>query len=160
MSRTVSPTVAGAGKSTMLGAAREAWAAAGYRVHGAALAGKAAEGLEASSGIPSRTLASWQLAWMNGRDKLGRRDVLVIDEAGMVSSRQLARFVEAARLVGAKLVLVGDPEQLQPIGPGAGFRALSERTGFLELQVIRRQREAWQRDASVWSGADEAQWLG
>lgn len=141
--------LAGAGKSTMLGAAREAWAAAGYRVRGAALAGKAAEGLEASSGIPSRTLASWQLAWANGRDKLGRRDVLVIDEAGMVSSRQLARFVEAARLAGAKLVLVGDPEQLQPIGPGAGFRALSERTGFLELQVIRRQREAWQREASV-----------
>lgn len=141
--------LAGAGKSTMLGAAREAWTAAGYRVRGAALAGKAAEGLEASSGIPSRTLASWQLAWANGRDKLGRRDVLVIDEAGMVSSRQLARFVEAARLAGAKLVLVGDPEQLQPIGPGAGFRALSERTGFLELATIRRQREGWQREASV-----------
>ncbi|BCM88055.1 Ti-type conjugative transfer relaxase TraA [Methylobacterium indicum] len=141
--------LAGAGKSTMLGAARKAWEAAGYQVHGAALAGKAAEGLQVSSGIPSRTLASWQLAWANEQDRLRIRDVLVIDEAGMVSSRQLAQFVERVELTGAKVVLVGDPEQLQPIGPGAGFRALCERTGFLELTTIRRQRREWQREASV-----------
>ncbi|WP_407804864.1 AAA family ATPase, partial [Staphylococcus aureus] len=75
---------AGAGKSTMLAAAREAWEAQGYQVHGAALAGKAAEGLEESSGIQSRTLASWSYSWDHGRDLIGRRDVFVIDEAGMV----------------------------------------------------------------------------
>ncbi len=73
----------------------------------------------------------------------------------MVSSRQLAQFVQAVERSGAKLVLVGDPEQLQPIGPGAGFRALSERTGFLELEAIRRQRTAWQRQASVALGTRE-----
>lgn len=141
--------MAGAGKSTMLSAARQAWEADGYRVMGAALAGKAAEGLEESSGIASRTLASWERSWKRGRDTLGPRSVLVIDEAGMVGSRQLSRVLAQADRSGAKVVLVGDPEQLQPIGPGAAFRAVAERVGFVELGQIRRQREDWQRDASV-----------
>ncbi|MCI4685086.1 Ti-type conjugative transfer relaxase TraA, partial [Candidatus Rhodoblastus alkanivorans] len=141
--------LAGAGKSTMLSAAREAWEAEGYRVHGAALAGKAAEGLAESSGIAARTLASWEHGWQNGRGELSKGDVLVIDEAGMVSSRQLARFVGEAERVGAKIVLVGDPEQLQPIQAGAAFRAVAERVGFVELEGVRRQTADWQRQAAV-----------
>ena len=140
--------LAGAGKSTMLAAAREAWEAGGYRVHGAALAGKAAEGLQTSSAIVSRTLASWQMGWGRGFDTLSAKDVLVIDEAGMVGSRQLAAFIGAAEQAGAKLVLVGDAEQLQPIGAGAAFRAVAERTGFAALEGVRRQSQAWQREAS------------
>ncbi|EJC77937.1 Ti-type conjugative transfer relaxase TraA [Rhizobium leguminosarum bv. trifolii WSM2012] len=144
---------AGAGKSTMLAAARQAWEAQGYQVHGAALAGKAAEGLEESSGIQSRTLASWSRSWDNphGGDRyaLGRGDVFVIDEAGMVGSRQLARFIGEAEQRGAKIVLVGDHEQLQAIGAGAPFRAIAEQIGHAELSDIRRQRQDWQREASV-----------
>lgn len=145
--------LAGAGKSALLAAARQAWEAGGYRVQGAALAGKAAEGLEESSGIASRTLASWQMSWQHSRDNgfepLGPKDVFVIDEAGMVGSRQLARFVAEVDRAGAKLVLVGDPEQLQPIGAGAAFRAIAERTGFAQLEGVRRQAQDWQRAASV-----------
>ncbi len=140
--------LAGAGKSTMLAAARDAWERQGYAVHGAALSGKAAEGLEEASGISSRTLASWEHGWKAGRGELGQKDVMVIDEAGMVGSRQLARFVAEAERTGAKLVMVGDQEQLQAIGAGAPFRAIAERVGFAELQDIRRQREDWQREAS------------
>lgn len=140
---------AGAGKSTMLAAAREAWEAEGYTVHGAALSGKAAEGLEESSGIQSRTLASWSRGWENDRGQLNRGDVFVIDEAGMVGSRQLARFVNEAEARGAKIVLVGDHEQLQAIGAGAPFRAIIEEIGHAELSEIRRQRVDWQREASV-----------
>ncbi len=140
---------AGAGKSTMLAAAREAWEAEGYQVHGAALSGKAAEGLEESSGIQSRTLASWSRGWEDDRGTLGRGDVFVIDEAGMVGSRQLARFVTEAEARGAKIVLVGDHEQLQAIGAGAPFRAITEEIGHAELSEIRRQRVDWQREASV-----------
>ena len=136
---------AGAGKSTMLAAAREAWEAQGYQVHGAALAGRAAEGLEESSGIASRTLASWDRSWQNERHQLGRGDVLVVDEAGMVGSRQLARFVGEAEVRGAKLVLVGDHEQLQAIGAGAPFRAIAERIGHASLGEIKRQQEPWQQ---------------
>ncbi|WP_311273682.1 MULTISPECIES: Ti-type conjugative transfer relaxase TraA [unclassified Rhizobium] len=133
---------AGAGKSTMLAAAREAWEAQGYKVHGAALAGKAAEGLEESSGIHSRTLASWSRSWENNRETIGRGDVFVIDEAGMVGSRQLAYFIGEAEQRGAKIVLVGDHQQLQAISAGAPFRILAERLGHVELSEIRRQREA------------------
>ena len=140
---------AGAGKSTMLLAAREAWEAQGYRVHGAALSGKAAEGLEESSGIQSRTLASWDMGWRNDRRLLGPSDVLVVDEAGMVGSRQLARFVGEAESRGAKVVVVGDHEQLQAIGAGAPFRAIAEQVGHAELSEIRRQRVDWQREASI-----------
>ncbi|MGO8349560.1 Ti-type conjugative transfer relaxase TraA, partial [Rhizobium johnstonii] len=140
---------AGAGKSTMLAAARHAWEAQGYRVHGAALAGKAAEGLEQSSGITSRTLASWEYSWQADRGRLNARDVFVIDEGGMVGSRQLARFVDEVKRAGAKLVLVGDHEQLQAIGAGAPFRAIAEAVGHAQLSEVRRQRTDWQKQASI-----------
>ncbi|NKN10373.1 Ti-type conjugative transfer relaxase TraA, partial [Rhizobium laguerreae] len=140
--------LAGAGKSTLLAAARVAWEGEGRRVIGAALAGKAAEGLEDSSGIRSRTLASWELIWANGHETLHRGDVVVVDEAGMVSSQQMARVLKLVEQAGAKVVLVGDAMQLQPIQAGAAFRAITERIGFAELAGVRRQREEWAREAS------------
>ncbi|WP_080803820.1 Ti-type conjugative transfer relaxase TraA [Agrobacterium tumefaciens] len=140
---------AGAGKTTMMKAAREAWELAGYRVVGGALAGKAAEGLEKEAGIQSRTLASWELRWNRGRDVLDDKTVFVMDEAGMVASKQMACFVDAVVRSGARIVLVGDPEQLQPIEAGAAFRAIVDRIGYAELETIYRQREDWMRKASL-----------
>ena len=139
---------AGTGKSAMLGVAREAWEAAGYQVQGAALSGIAAEGLEHGSGITSRTLASLEHQWANDRERLTNKHVLVIDEAGMIGTRQLERVVTEAEKQGAKVVLVGDPEQLQAIEAGAAFRAAAERHGAVEITSIRRQHEEWQRDAT------------
>lgn len=140
---------AGAGKTTMMKAAREIWEANGYKVVGGALAGKAAEGLEKEAGIKSRTLASWQLQWKEGRSALDNKTVFVIDEAGMVASRQMAEFVSAVDAAGAKLVLVGDADQLQPIEAGGAFRKLADNIGYAELGTIWRQREQWMRDASM-----------
>ena len=139
---------AGTGKSAMLGVARWAWEVEGYTVRGAALSGIAAEGLEGGSGIASRTIASLEYAWKDGRDLLTSRDVLVVDEAGMIGSRQMERVLSAARAAGAKVVLVGDPEQLQAIEAGAAFRALAERHGAAEITAVWRQREPWQQDAT------------
>ncbi|MCR4266430.1 Ti-type conjugative transfer relaxase TraA [Nitratireductor sp. ZSWI3] len=139
---------AGTGKSAMLGVAREAWEAAGYEVRGVALSGIAAENLESGSGIASRTIASMEHGWKNGRDMLTNRDVLVIDEAGMVGTRQLERVLSYAQDAGAKVVLVGDPWQLQSIEAGAAFRSIHERHGGVEIETVRRQREDWQRDAT------------
>jgi len=139
---------AGTGKSATVAAAKDAWEASGYRVRGAALSGIATENLERSSGVESKTLASWELAWRDGKAEVSSRDVLVIDEAGMVGSRQLARILTKLHEAGAKAVLIGDAEQLQPIEAGAAFRAIAERTGYQELTSIRRQQAEWQREAS------------
>jgi len=139
---------AGTGKSAMLGVAREAWEHQGYQVRGAALSGIAAENLEGGSGIASRTIASLEYQWDQGRELLTNRDVLVIDEAGMIGTRQMERVLSAAEQAGAKVVLVGDPEQLQAIEAGAAFRSLAERHGAAEITAIRRQHEDWQRDAT------------
>jgi Ti-type conjugative transfer relaxase TraA len=139
---------AGAGKSALLGVAREAWEASGFRVSGIALSGIAAESLEAGSGIASRTIASLEHQWAQGREILGAKDVLVIDEAGMIGSRQLERVLSETERRGAKAVLVGDPEQLQAIDAGAAFRSLTERAPHVEIREVRRQREDWQQDAT------------
>jgi Ti-type conjugative transfer relaxase TraA len=140
--------IAGAGKSTMLDAARRSWEAEGYAVRGAALAGIAAENLEKSSQIPARTLASWEWHWDRGRELLGQRDVLVIDEAGLVGTRQLARVLEKVEQAGAKVVLVGDHEQLQAIEAGAAFRGIAEHAETYTLTEVWRQKQAWQKGAT------------
>ncbi|WP_226635244.1 Ti-type conjugative transfer relaxase TraA [Novosphingobium profundi] len=139
---------AGTGKSAMLGVAREAWLSAGYSVHGAALSGIAAENLEQGSGIASRTLASLEHQWGQERELLTSKSVLVIDEAGMIGTRQMERVMREAEKRGAKVVLVGDPEQLQAIEAGASFRSIAERHGAVEITTIRRQSEEWQREAT------------
>jgi ATP-dependent exoDNAse (exonuclease V) alpha subunit len=139
---------AGTGKSAMLGVAREAWEAAGFEVRGVALSGIAAENLESGSGISSRTIASMEHGWGQGRDMLTSRDVLVIDEAGMVGTKQMERVLSHAAEAGAKVVLVGDPQQLQSIEAGAACRSIHDCHGGVEIHEVRRQREDWQRDAT------------
>jgi len=140
---------AGTGKSYLLGAAKAAWEAQGYQVQGVALSGIAAENLEGGSGIESRTLASRQYYWDKGEQLLTRKDILVVDEAGMIGSRQLARVLAEAERAQAKVVLVGDPYQLQAIEAGAAFRAVSEATPTVSITDIRRQGIEWQREAMV-----------
>lgn len=139
---------AGTGKSHLLNATRQAWEAQGYHVQGVTLSGIAAENLEKSSGIASRTLASRFYYWDQGEQPLTSKTVLVVDEAGMLGSRQLERLLSEAYHHKAKVVLVGDPWQLQAIEAGGAFRAVSERTGYVELTDVYRQREAWQQAAT------------
>src|SRR3546814_12696593 len=118
----------------MLVIARDGWEQAGYRVQGLALSGIAAENLESGSGIASRTIASLEHQWGQGRELLSENDVLVIDEAGMIGSRQMERVLNEAEKHGAKVVLVGDVEQPQAIQAGAAFRSLTESTGAVETK--------------------------
>lgn len=140
---------AGTGKSFALGAAKAVWESKGLRVQGVTLSGIAADGLNKDAGIQSRTIESFRFAIENGIVSLNDRDIIVMDEAGMTDSVSMLLVLKAAHNARAKLVLVGDYAQLQPVGPGASFRALLERLGFVEIQMVYRQKEHWQRNATV-----------
>lgn len=139
---------AGAGKTAVLSVAREAWESGGNRVRGLALSGIATENLRRGSGILSHTIASQEYLWDQRREMLTSRDVLVIDEAGMIGTRQMERVLSHAAKAGARVVLVGDPQQLQAIEAGAAFRAVHERYGGVEISEVRRQCAAWQCEAT------------
>ena len=139
--------MAGTGKTRMLEAAQHIWEADGKMVVGTALAARAVKELENGSGIKADTIARILHLADKGDIALGRDSVLVVDEAGMVATPDLERLAALCQLSGAKLVLIGDERQLQPIGPGAPFMELGERFGQAELTDIRRQNDAWARRA-------------
>lgn len=141
---------AGTGKSTSMQAVRLAYAADGYEVVGTAPSSKAAGGLEEGTGIKSTTIDSLLGRIDAGKLTLTERSVIVLDEAGMVDSRRMAALVDAADRAGAKLIMVGDHKQLQPVGPGTVFRHLADDergVGHARLEDIRRQRDGAERDA-------------
>lgn len=131
---------AGTGKSTLMSVAKDAWEGQGYRVLGMALSGIAAQNLQ-ETGIQSRTIDSLLLSIAHNTVTLTSNDVLVIDEAGMINSRRLSELLFYAQSARAKVVMVGDPEQLQPIQAGAPLRAIAERVGYSELNEIIRQND-------------------
>ncbi len=142
---TVVQGLAGTGKSTLFRSAREVWEAQGWEVSGAALAGKAARGLDESTGIPSQTLHRTLHGWKNGGASPGPRSMIVVDEAAMVGTRQLFEVIKRCEQQGASLVLCGDSRQLQAIERGGSFAGLASRLGAVELTEIVRQREPWAR---------------
>lgn len=148
--------VAGTGKTRTLEAIARAHEDAGYRVRGAAVAGIAAKQLTDGAGIPATTLAAAFYGW-DRKDAAGnpdpiaplrKGDVFVLDEAGMVASRDMRRLLVEAEKAEAKVILVGDTQQLEAIEAGAPFRALVDTHGAATLQDVRRQQQDWQRTAS------------
>lgn len=141
---------AGTGKSYTLKALARAYRASGYsQIVGTSLAAKQAQSLERDTGIPSMTLHRLLYRLQAGRIRLDNRSVVVLDEAGLIGSRQMRELLGYVHAAGAKLVLVGDPAQLLPVEGGAAFRAITDRIGHHELGSITRQSQEWMRDASL-----------
>jgi conjugative relaxase-like TrwC/TraI family protein len=142
---------AGSGKTFAIVAAAEGWAQAGIELRAAAPTWRAANVMRAE-GLPASSIASLLLrldrAEHEGGEGLPHESVLLIDEAGMVDSATLARLVSHAERAQAKLVLVGDPEQLGEIEAGGLFRAFAERGEPIHLDEVIRHRRDLDRDAA------------
>ncbi|MEL7632756.1 MobF family relaxase [Sporomusa sphaeroides] len=157
--------LAGTGKTHMLNYTREVLEADGYTVRGACFTGKAAQGLESDAQIPSTTIHAFlnrlekEAGNISGTEldkkiksewdftglKPGKtREAWIIDEASLVNNSTLRYVMQAANLKGAKVVLVGDRQQLLPIGVGNAFATLTEsgKIATTSLDEIRRQQDS------------------
>lgn len=137
--------VAGSGKTFMLRAANECWRSAGYRTVGTSLSAKASRGLEEGSGIQSLHIHRLLKEIETGEQAVDSATILVVDEAGMVGTKQMERLISIVSKAQAKIVLVGDYRQLQAIDAGAAFRGIMDRVGKASMNEIIRQRESWSR---------------
>lgn len=138
---------AGAGKTHALRSVADAYRDGGYRVIGTSTAWRMANQLGDDLNVESRAIDSWLAQDKVGKPFLDGKTVLIVDEAGQLSSRQMLKVLQAAEQAEAKVILTGDQRQLQAIGAGPGLRLVSEQTGVARIDTIIRQREAWAREA-------------
>jgi conjugative relaxase-like TrwC/TraI family protein len=135
---------AGSGKTCGLAAAVTVWSGRDIPVRGTAVAALTAQGLQDATGAPSVSLTRL----LNQPDKhLPQQGVVLVDEAGMIGTRQLHRLLTLAEARACKLVLVGDPAQLPEIEAGGAFAALTRQPFALHLDGHGRQTEAWEQHA-------------
>lgn len=132
---------AGTGKSYLMRAAHELFTAQGFNVIGMAVSGVASKGLQKESGITSKTIAHYRQLISHDALKLNSQSIVVMDEAGMTDLHDMAIILRHVKESGARMVLVGDSAQLQPIGIGAPFRSIVEMIGFGQMNRIMRQRD-------------------
>lgn len=135
---------AGCGKTAGLIAARQVWQDAGIEVRGTAVAALTAQGLAEASGAPSVSLAR---ALTQPDQHVPTAGVLLVDEAGMIGTRQLHQLLALAQTRGCKVVLVGDPQQLPELEAGGMFARLTREPTTLALHGHHRQQQPWERDA-------------
>ena len=106
--------------------------------------GAADDAPDAGGGVQNRTPHGGDEAW-----RLAAGDLLIVDEAGMVDSGQLAAIQARCAQAGAKLLLVGDPRQLGAVGSGGALGDLAERAIGYQLAEVRRFSNAWEGPASL-----------
>jgi len=146
--------VAGAGKTTLLTPLVDAWHAEGRAVYGAALAWRQTDDLKAA-GIPEdrrQAMSVFLKHAQSGKLKLDQDSVVVVDELGLLGTRQMLDLLRLQDRHGFRLVAVGDPKQCQSIeaGPVVDLlrQALGERALPEILTTIRQQTER-EREASL-----------
>ncbi|MHB8330621.1 MAG: MobF family relaxase [Candidatus Dormibacteria bacterium] len=137
---------AGAGKGAVLQAVVAAHQQAGGKAIAVAVAGATAQRLGEQTGADlSCTLEAFLHRVETGRIVLGPKDVVALDEAGVVETTGWAALLEAAGK--ARVVAAGDSAQLSPIGPGGLWPVLTDRVPTALLTTVYRADSPWAKDA-------------
>ena len=109
-----------------------------------------AQSLESDTNIKSRTIASLLGAYNTQANNLPEKGgVLVIDEAGMVGLDDMVNLMKMSKERDLKLVLVGDPNQLEAIGKGSPFKYVLDDVGFVPMKGVVRQNDIEDRKQTV-----------
>ena len=151
---------AGTGKSFTAGSLAGAWSElTGGRVIGLAVSQVATlvlreDGIEASRNITQWLGTQQRLDDGTAHDAdrawvLGPRDIVLVDEASMVTTRDLEAIRSHVETAGARLVLTGDPHQLGAIEAGGVLGLLDGHAETYTLADVRRFHEPWERQASL-----------
>lgn len=145
---------AGAGKTYTMNALRKVYEEKNIKVYGTSISGKAVQGLQDEAGIESRTIASilQDIKSGNIQNLPEKGSSLIVDEAGMVGMDEMLSLVKLSKERNLKLVLVGDPKQLEAISKGNPFKAILEQTNFAVMKDITRQVDAADKQATVYLG--------
>lgn len=138
---------AGTGKSSTLKTIAQAWQSAGYEVAGASVAWRAANILAADLGVEARAIDAWIKSIDQGNRPFGEKTCLIVEEAGLQSTPQTLRLLQAINHTGGVVVMVGDEQQLSPIGPGHAMRLIRETIGATRIETVVRQKEVWAQQA-------------
>jgi hypothetical protein len=139
--------LAGSGKTFAAGLLAQAYTTAGYRVLGAAPTGRAVRELADQAGIADAwTLTRLALDLDSDGGAFGAGPVvLILDEAGMASTREMARVMAHAHTAGVKVIAIGDSGQLSSVQAGGWLGSLTRRLGSYELRDVMRQRDPRER---------------
>ena len=132
---------AGSGKTTTLRPIVDLYRERGYRVLGAAIAWRTA--LALGSDCAMEALAVRKLLAQAARGQLaleGAPTLLVIDEAGLLSTREMHHILALGERHGLTLLFAGDTGQQQPIEAGPGLRLVQERIGSVRVDAMHRQK--------------------
>jgi hypothetical protein len=142
--------VPGSGKTFALHSLTQAWHVDGRNVYGISLAWRQAGDLKAA-GIQQRSsIAAFLRRVETGRYKLNPESVIVVDEVGLVGSRQMLELLRVRERTGAQLVLIGDPRQNQPIEGASGLELLRAALGDTAIsRLLKSVRQDSDREREI-----------
>jgi exodeoxyribonuclease V alpha subunit len=132
---------AGVGKTTVLKAVHYAVERTGGEIVQMALAGRAAQRMREATGREAYTITAFLNQVRLGKIKLSQKHLVVIDESSMLDLMLMYRVVKVLP-EGVRILLVGDPHQLPPIGPGLVFHKLATSHNLPVQELIRVHRQA------------------